>query len=561
MSPWLLWSRSLTKPAHIETICIEDAGAGAKLCNDRLSAEGDLVPTISDFTQAVSLAGKGKHSYPTHSDILKEELAFLHDLKFRRNQENDPVKRHCLNLEVCRKNRWIKRLKAKEECTRATLALRLPTPFKKSATVGGVISALRDPVDENVVYDSPEAIEHHTFQYYSDLFADPLAEAVPSWIFNRWDWADLHYFRDVDGAFLKEVVFCMASGKTCSDDLVVAEMLQELDDDLFGVLANMFKLRLLNHVSEDSEHAWAVQSLNLVKKKMRAVMIKDFRLIAMLPVLQKIYSLMLLKLTAGKCDVLLAPPFAFRKGHQAREPIFILRQIIEKSLEWNQTVFVLDGDIRKAYDFTRHPRMVEVLQWKGVEPILISAIIREVRRAKTSVVLDSVTKTEPVGRTRSAPQGDPGMPTYFNATLHKPASIFVKICQQKEWGWRLSDGHFLGLLLFADNYWLVARSNQTLTIMLKKWLELLRLWGWDTPSDELSYGTTAPDEHFSQYFAMKLPSEEFLGTLVFQHWVVKSLLMAEIRLRSLRELGNVGGCSQNTLPFCATILRRGQRGL
>ena len=66
---------------------------------------------------------------------------------------------------------------------------------------------------------------------------------------------------------------------------------------------------------------------------------------------------------------------------------------------------------------------------------------------------------------------------------------------------------------------------------------------------------------FSQYFAMKLPSEEFLGTLVFQHWVVKSFLMAAIRLRSLRELGNFGGCSQNTLPFCATILRLGQRGL
>ena len=67
-------------------------------------------------------------------------------------------------------------------------------------------------------------------------------------------------------------------------------------------------------------------------------------------------------------------------------------------------------------------------------------------------------------------------------------------------GWRLTDGHFLGLILFADNYWLVARNNQILTIMLRKWLELLRLWGWDTPSDELSFGTTAPDEQFFAVF-------------------------------------------------------------
>ena len=96
---------------------------------------------------------------------------------------------------------------------------------------------------------------------------------------------------------------------------------------------------------------------------------------------------------------------------------------------------------------------------------------------------------------------------------------------------------------------------------VRKWLELLRLWGWDIPSGELSFGTTAPDEHFSKYFVMKLPSEEFPCTQVFQHWVVKSFLMAEIPLRSLRGLGNVAEFSQFVLPYCAKMLLHGQRGL
>ena len=142
----------------------------------------------------------------------------------------------------------------------------------------------------------------------------------------------------------------------------------------------------------------------------------------------------------------MADEFAFRKGHQAHEVVFILRQVIEKAIEWNQGVFILDGDIQKAYDFTRHPRMIEALLWKGVQKILIAAIIREIRKSKVSVIVDQVTKTKPVTRTGSAPQGDPGMPTYLNAILDKPASVFWMMCQERQWGFRLADGTYLCIL-------------------------------------------------------------------------------------------------------------------
>ena len=91
--------------------------------------------------------------------------------------------------------------------------------------------------------------------------------------------------KDIDGALLKEIIMSMQIGKTCSEDLVVAEMLQSLDDDILDVLADLFKLRLINHTSEDSAEAWAMQNQNLIKKKVKAVQILQFRPIAILPVI------------------------------------------------------------------------------------------------------------------------------------------------------------------------------------------------------------------------------------------------------------------------------------
>ena len=91
-------------------------------------------------------------------------------------------------------------------------------------------------------------------------------------------------------------------------------------------------------------------------------------------------------------DNLVAPQFAFRRGHQAHEAVFTLRQLVEKALEWNMGLFLMDGDVRKAYDYTKHSYLVQGLQAKRVENILIAAIIREIRRSRTVVSVDRVTR-------------------------------------------------------------------------------------------------------------------------------------------------------------------------
>jgi hypothetical protein len=170
--------------------------------------------------------------------------------------------------------------------------------------------------------------------------------------------------------------------------------------------------------------------------------------------------------------------------------------LIETTLEWAMSIFVVDGDVTKAYDYTQHSCLIEGLKVKKVEDILIAAIIREIRRSKTAVVVDKATKTEGIKRTRSAPQGDPGMPAYFNAALDLPAGRFYNMAQKLKWGWRLQNGTYIAIILFADNFWLVARSAVQLRVMITEWLKLLREYGWDSPVAEMKWATTCTEAQF-----------------------------------------------------------------
>ena len=81
------------------------------------------------------------------------------------------------------------------------------------------------------------------------------------------------------------------------------------------------------------------------------------------------------------------------------------------------------------------------------------------------VKLDDIV-TPDIRRTRSVPQGDPVAADLFGAAVDTPAACFWEMCQQKEVGLPLRDG-YLGLLLFADNCWIIAMSPGELQSMAR----------------------------------------------------------------------------------------------
>ena len=67
------------------------------------------------------------------------------------------------------------------------------------------------------------------------------------------------------------------------------------------------------------------------------------------------------------------------------------------------------------------------------------------------------------------------------------------MAKKRKWGKQFQDKSWVNLVLFADNYWLVATSPQMLETMTVEWLRLLGEVGWKTPTADLTWSTTAED--------------------------------------------------------------------
>ena len=110
------------------------------------------------------------------------------------------------------------------------------------------------------------------------------------------------------------------------------------------------------------------------KKAVGTNHIGKFRPIAILPVLLKLYGIVILLLVGpDPMQRLVAPQFAYRRGHQAHEAVFILRQVVEKSKEFDMGICIADGDVKKAFDSTTFELVDQGLNKLGVRKPLADA--------------------------------------------------------------------------------------------------------------------------------------------------------------------------------------------
>ena len=80
-------------------------------------------------------------------------------------------------------------------------------------------------------------------KYFGGLFSDTTSfEDLPSWIYAVWDEIELAKFRRIDGYLLREALNEMSKGKSWNEEeMVVAEMLFLLSEDVFDLIAMIFK--------------------------------------------------------------------------------------------------------------------------------------------------------------------------------------------------------------------------------------------------------------------------------------------------------------------------------
>ena len=105
---------------------------------------------------------------------------------------------------------------------------------------------------------------------------------------------------------------------------------------------------------------------------------------------------------------------AFRKGYQTHEVVSSIRNIVEKAVEFEESVFMFDGDLHKAYDRVKHSHWIRCHAKRGIPRVVTAAWIREVRRGRALFKLPGLSPTDGVFRERSMVQGDQEAPKNFN---------------------------------------------------------------------------------------------------------------------------------------------------
>ena len=453
--------------------------------------EGITISSVSNaITAASRLSGKGRSHNQVFLPKDDEMVVMLDKLVKLRRACKDPVYRQKISFAIFRARFLVRQAKAELEAKEALKYGRAPRRNRKVNKV----FALRDLDHPEIIYDDPEEILDQIVNFYSKLYNGIAEPELPSWVFESWPDEELSYLPCLNNVVLKMLISEFANGKTGARDNIVSEMLAKIPDDILDIIVELFRLRILgrSHTkdTEDVDEAWDECVANLIEKVAVPLNISQFRSLALIPVLAKLYSKVLLYLAKPSLTPLGHCQFAFRKNHQAHEVVFILRSLIEKSIEWQIPIWVLDGDIKKAYDFARHSVILKALLSHRCPRILAAAMIREQRRMKVVLKLADQ-ETEPISRNRALLQGDPSAPTVFNYTIDDLLTVFQAEAQRRQWGIKLASHsgktYYLAILCFADNYWLLSTSPTELRSMSVKWLQILRTHGWDTPVDELTF--------------------------------------------------------------------------
>ena len=64
----------------------------------------------------------------------------------------------------------------------------------------------------------------------------------------------------------------------------------------------------------------------------------------------------------------------FRSGRSCADQIFVLRTIIEQSLEWNSSLYINYIDFEKAFDNVHHPSLWKILEAYGFPTKVINIL-------------------------------------------------------------------------------------------------------------------------------------------------------------------------------------------
>ena len=205
----------------------------------------------------------------------------------------------------------------------------------------------------------------------------------------------------------------MKTGKASDSSGIAAEMLKIDCPILQEMVLDLFNEVLTSRVIPPT---WRTSRLIVLFKKGDPKLPANYRPIAILPVLYKLFSRML---CARLEDTIIGQQSvdqaAYRKGFGTDDHLLCLTLLLEQSAEWNTELWLGLVDFEKAFDTVEHPPLWAALKELGVTPAYIDILQLLYNRQEATVAAGQMSRPFPIER--GVKQGDPISPLLFLAVM------------------------------------------------------------------------------------------------------------------------------------------------
>ncbi|CAK1584434.1 unnamed protein product [Parnassius mnemosyne] len=270
-----------------------------------------------------------------------------------------------------------------------------------------------------------------------------------------------HYSDDIPDVSLSEIRMALQhlkNGKAPGEDGITAELLKAGGKPVLEVLQKLFNSVLHGGITPE---AWSRSAVVLFFKKGDNAFLKNYRPISLLSRVYVLFSRVITNRLARRLDDFQPPEQAgFRKGFSTIDHIHTLRQIVQKSEEYNLPLCLAYVDYEKAFDSVEIWAVLQSLQRCQVDCRYIEVLKCLYSRATMAIRVQNQS-TKPIQLQRGVRQGDVISPKLFTAALE---DVF-KLLDWKGYGININ-GEYITHLRFADDIVLMAESLEDLSTML-----------------------------------------------------------------------------------------------
>ncbi|KAL1447571.1 hypothetical protein WDU94_012383, partial [Cyamophila willieti] len=306
----------------------------------------------------------------------------------------------------------------------------------------------------------------------------------------------------------------LKNNKACGEDQIYAELIKKGGSEL------VFRIKyVIDDIWEQERmpNDWKTALISPIHKKSDPLDCNNYRGIALLNIAYKILSLILLKRLIPLAESIVGEyQYGFRSGRSTVDQIFVLRQLSEKSWEFNRNLHLIFLDCIKAYDSVHRETLLNILREFEIPNKLINLI--SMCTSETFAKIKTPTMiSEPFQIHSGLRQGDPLSPVLFNLVLEKIDRELQKSISEK--GLQMERTR-INRLAYADDIVLISETKEDLIKMTEEFGKIAAKIGLKISIDKSEYMTcgrnnesTLPLVVNDQTFK-KVKTFKYLGSLI-----------------------------------------------